>query len=118
MDAKVILKNYPQQKWVNIFPVGTQRLWFLTFDGIENKHNVYRGDDCMKMFCESLRSRNEDNKLWKEENDTINKRTAGIVWKDKNLPHLQKKFEHKHTNDKIILKLKTIVIVLRIAYMI
>ena len=27
---------------------------------IENKHDVYRGKDCMKMFCESLRE-HEDN---------------------------------------------------------
>ena len=27
----------------------------LTFKRIENKHNVYRGKDCMKKFCESLR---------------------------------------------------------------
>ena len=26
-----------------------------SFDGIENKHVVYRGKDCMKKFCESLR---------------------------------------------------------------
>ena len=26
-----------------------------TYDGIENKHDVYRGKDCMKKFCESLR---------------------------------------------------------------
>ena len=26
-----------------------------TFDGIENKHDVYRGEDCMRNFCESLR---------------------------------------------------------------
>ena len=25
------------------------------FDYIENKHNLYRGKDCMKTFCESLR---------------------------------------------------------------
>ena len=25
------------------------------FDGIENKHDVYRGEDYMKKFCESLR---------------------------------------------------------------
>ena len=25
------------------------------FDNIENKNNVYRGEDCMKKFCESLR---------------------------------------------------------------
>ena len=26
-----------------------------TFDGIENNHNVYRGEDCTKKFCKSLR---------------------------------------------------------------
>ena len=26
-----------------------------SFRGIENKHNVYRGKDCMKTFCEFLR---------------------------------------------------------------
>ena len=26
-----------------------------TFDGIEKKHDVYRGEDCMKKFCEFLR---------------------------------------------------------------
>ena len=25
------------------------------FDNIENKHTLYRGEDCMKKFCESLR---------------------------------------------------------------
>ena len=25
-----------------------------TFDGTENKYNVYRGKDCMEKFCESL----------------------------------------------------------------
>ena len=28
------------------------RIW--TFDGIENKHGVYRGEDCMEKFCKSL----------------------------------------------------------------
>ena len=26
-----------------------------SFDNIENKHTLYRGEDCMKKFCESLR---------------------------------------------------------------
>ena len=26
------------------------------FDSIENKYNVYRGEDCIKNFCESWRS--------------------------------------------------------------
>ena len=27
-----------------------------TFDGIEKKYTVYRIEDCMKKFCESLRN--------------------------------------------------------------
>ena len=26
-----------------------------TFDGVENKHDIYWGEDCMKKFCVSLR---------------------------------------------------------------
>ena len=26
-----------------------------TFDDIENKHDVYRGQECMKKFCEFIR---------------------------------------------------------------
>ena len=26
-----------------------------SLESIENKHDVYRGKDCMKKFCESLR---------------------------------------------------------------
>ena len=30
------------------------KIW--TFDGLENKHpHVYRGENCMKRLCESLR---------------------------------------------------------------
>ena len=37
-----------------------------TIKRIENKRDVYRGKDCMKRFCESLRERNEDNYYSKE----------------------------------------------------
>ena len=30
------------------------RIW--KFDSIENKHDVYRGEECMRKFCESLRN--------------------------------------------------------------
>ena len=33
------------------FPMST----ILLFKGIENKHDVYRGKNCMKKLCESLR---------------------------------------------------------------
>ena len=33
-------------------PCGMSTVW--TFDDLKNKHNVYRGEDCMKKFGESL----------------------------------------------------------------
>ena len=32
-----------------------------SFRSIKNKHDVYRGKDCMKKFCEFLRTCNENN---------------------------------------------------------
>ena len=32
----------------------------LGFDHIENKHTLYRGKDCMKKFCSSLREQAKD----------------------------------------------------------
>ena len=38
-------------------PCGYSMSTIKTFDSIENKYDVYRGEDCMKviLFCESLR---------------------------------------------------------------
>ena len=36
-------------------PSGYSMSTIWTFDGIENKHDVNRGEDCMKWFCEPLR---------------------------------------------------------------
>ena len=33
------------------FPMST----ILSFKSVENKHDIYRGKDCMKKFCKSLR---------------------------------------------------------------
>ena len=35
-------------------PSGHSMSTIWTFDGIQNKQDVYRGEDCMKKFCESL----------------------------------------------------------------
>ena len=48
-------------------------------DGTENKHDLYRDEDCMKNFFESFRE---------HAMKTINILT-GIVWKEKNLLYLQ-----------------------------
>ena len=65
------------------------------FDGTENEHDVYRGI-YQKIFVNHKQS-----VQWKEENDTINKQTAGIVWKEKicYICKKKKKFELKYTND-------------------
>ena len=36
-------------------PSGYSMSTIWIFNGIENKHYVYRGETCMKKFCESLR---------------------------------------------------------------
>ena len=54
MDLKVIMKNNQQKVGYHIscgylMPV----IW--TNDNIEKNHDIYRGEDCMKKFSESLR---------------------------------------------------------------
>ena len=77
-----------------------------TFDDIENKYDVCRGEDCMKKVFEYL---TEDQikitNIVKKK--MINKRTSEMLWKEKNLLHLQNKgFEHKYTNNKDYRKVK------------
>ena len=42
-------------------PGGFSIFTVLSFKSIENKHDVYRGKDCMKKFCESITTHNRDN---------------------------------------------------------
>ena len=72
-----------------------------TTDGVENKHDVYRGKGCMKKFCESLKEPtikiiNFEKKkvipLTNEERESYRNQT--------NFPFANKKFEVKYTNDK------------------
>ena len=52
-------KNNPENsstsKLIEHIPSGFSMSTISSFKNIENKHNVYRGKDCMKMFYESLR---------------------------------------------------------------
>ena len=51
-----------------------------SFRRIENKHDVYRGKDCMKKFCEFLTERTmKIINFKKKKNEVINERAAGIV---------------------------------------
>ena len=45
-------------------------------ENIENKHDVYKGKDCMKRFCESLREHSlKIINFTKKNNEIINKKT-------------------------------------------
>ena len=50
MDVQTIQKNLEQQKIGEHVPGGYSMLTIWAFDHIENKHTLYRGEDCMKEF--------------------------------------------------------------------
>ena len=53
--------------------IQNQTIW--TFDHIENKHSLYRGEDCMKKFCNSLREYATNvTDFEKKENSALNKK--------------------------------------------
>ena len=48
---------------------------------MKNKHDVYKGKDCMKKFCESLREHAiKIINFIKKKKEIINKQTARIIW--------------------------------------
>ena len=55
MDLQIIQKILQQQKLESMFVVDIQCQTIWNFDNTENKHTLYRGEDCMKNFCTSLR---------------------------------------------------------------
>ena len=69
MDIKIILKIHTQQKQASI-----------SFKNIENKHGVYKGKDCVKRFCGSLRKQAmKIINFKKKKNGLIDKRAVGII---------------------------------------
>ena len=49
-----------------------------SFRSIENKHDVYRGKNCMKKFCEFLREHTMKITNLKK-NEVVNRRAAEII---------------------------------------
>ena len=61
------------------------------FKSTEKKHDVYRGIDCMKKFCGSLRTHALEIINFKKKNsEAINKRAAELISKLKNLLYIVK----------------------------
>ena len=51
-----------------------------SFRSLENKHDVYRGNDFIKKFCEFLREHAMKITNFKiKKNEVINKRAAGVI---------------------------------------
>ena len=63
-----------------------------SFKSIENKHDIYRGKNYLKKFCESLREDAMKIINFKKKKNELIKKTAGvIVRKCQNLSHLERK---------------------------
>ena len=77
-------KNNPENssttKVSKHIPSGFSMSTISSFRSIENKHDVYRGKDCMKKLCEFLREHAiKIINFKKKKNEIINKRAAGII---------------------------------------
>ena len=77
MDVKIIQKNHiDKYKWTY-----SAICTISSFKYMKNKHDVYKGKDCMKKFCESLREHAiKIINFIKKKKEIINKQTARIIW--------------------------------------
>ena len=55
MEVQIIQKILQQQKLESIFLIDIFNVNYMAFDNIYKKHTLYRGEDCIKKICESLR---------------------------------------------------------------
>ena len=78
--CKVNTENSCTTKVDKHIPSGFSISTISSFKNSENKHDVQRGKDCMKKFCEFLREHVKKMiNFIKEKNEIINKRAAGII---------------------------------------
>ena len=75
-------KNNPEKssttKVSKHIPAGFSVSTISSFRSIEDKHDVYRGKDCMKKYCESLR-KHAMRIIYFLKNEVISKRAARII---------------------------------------
>ena len=83
-------ENSSTKKIGEHIPCGYSISTIWVFDHIENKHVLYRGKDCTKKFCESLRE-HAKSIIDFEKNVTANKRRVKITSRCKSMLHLWKK---------------------------
>ena len=86
----------------------------LLFKSIGNKHDVYKGKDYMKTFCESVREHAlEIINFIKQKNDVANKKAAGAIWKwkKKSVIFVKKNLKINMWKIKNIVKLEIVAII-------
>ena len=84
----------------------------LSFKKIENQHDVYRGRDCMKTFCESLSEHTMKMINFKKKKIKLLTKRQQESYENAKIYYISKnKLKKKISNIKIIVKLEIIVII-------
>ena len=82
----------------------------LSFKSIENEHDVYRGKDCMKYFCKSLREHAMKIINFEKKMKLLTNKQQKSYENAKICDVCKEKFEDKYAKDKNITELGTDVI--------
>ena len=98
-------KNNPENssttKVSEHIPSGFSMSTISSFRSIENKHDVYRGKDCMKKFCESLREHTMKIINFKKKEITLLKKEQHKSYQTAKICYIcQEKFENEYVKDK------------------
>ena len=93
MDLQTIfVDKVLQQKVGEHIVCGCSMSVIWKFDRIENKHTLYRRNNCMRNFCESLREYTKNiTNFEKNKNVTVQKRKTKITSRWKSMFYLWKK---------------------------
>ena len=89
-------KNNPENssttKVSEYIPSGFSVSTLSSFRSIDNRHDIYRGKDCMKKFCEFLRKHAmKIINFKKKKSGVFNKKAEDIMYKCKNLLYVSRK---------------------------
>ena len=94
-------ENSPTTKMDEHIPSGFSKSTTSSFKIVENKHYVYRGKDCMKKFCESLRENTMEIINFKQKNMMLLTKEQQKSYQNAKICHICKeKFEDKRDKDK------------------
>ena len=93
---------------MNTFPADNQCLQYEhLMDGIENEHDVYRDEDCMKKFGESIREHAiKIINFEKKKIILLPSKDYESNLNQENCPICKENFKHKYTTDKNYFKVR------------